>query len=49
MRVHILLIFFELNYGYHPCGILKNEVDPCSQSYSTNELAKKLMKLILLY
>ena len=37
---------YKLNYGYYLQVSFKNNVDPCSKSYSAHEPAKKLRKLI---
>ena len=37
---------FKLNCGYHPRVFLEEDIDSCSRSFSVNELAKKLKKLI---
>ncbi len=37
---------FELNYDYHPRVSFKEDVDPCSRSRSTNELAEELRELM---
>ncbi len=39
-------ILFKLNYGYHPKMSFKNKADSYPKSCFTNELAKKLRKLI---
>ena len=39
-------IFFELNCGYYSQVFFEDNVNFCSKSYSTNELAKKLRELI---
>ena len=38
---------FELNYGYHPRMLYKEEVDPCSQSKSADKLAEELRELMI--
>lgn len=40
---------FELNCGYHLCILFDNNTNPCSKSYSANELAKELKNLISIY
>ena len=40
---------FELNYGYHSWMLYKKEVDPCSQSKSTNEVLERLRELMIVY
>lgn len=37
---------YELNYGYYPKVSFKEDLDPCSRSYSANKLAKELRELI---
>ncbi len=37
---------FELTCGYHPKASFEEYVNPCSRSYSANELAKQLRELI---
>ena len=37
---------FELNCGYHPKVLFKEDVDSRSKSRSVNKLAKELRKLI---
>ena len=39
---------FELNYGYHPQMSHEEEVDPRSQSKSTDELSEELRELIVI-
>ena len=39
--------FFELNHGYHPRMLYKEEVDPRSQSKSADELSKELRELMV--
>lgn len=41
--------FFKLNCTYHPHIFLEDKFDSCFRSCSTNELVKKLKKLILIY
>ena len=38
---------FELNYGYHPRMLYKEEVDPRSQSKSVDELSAELRELMI--
>ena len=38
---------FELNCGYHPWVSYKEDVDPCSQSKSADELSAELKKLMI--
>ena len=40
---------FELNYGYYPRILLKENVNPCSRSCSANKLAIELKELIEVY
>ena len=40
---------FELNCGYHPWILYKEEVNPHSHSKSTDELSKQLRELIVIY
>ncbi len=40
---------FELNCGYHPKISFKEDVNPRSRSYSTNELAEELRELMEVY
>ena len=40
---------FKLNYGYHPGMSYKQNVDPRSQSKSTNELSAELRELMIVY
>ena len=37
---------FELNCGFYPQISFKDNVDPCSRSYSINKLGKKLRELM---
>ena len=39
---------FELNCGYHPCMLYKEEVDPRSQSKSADKLVENLKELIII-
>ena len=38
--------FFKLNCGFHPRVFFEDDIDPCSKSCSTDELAKELRELI---
>ena len=38
---------FELNCGYHPQILYKDEVDPRSQSKSADKLAEELRELMI--
>ena len=38
---------FELNYGYHPWMLYKEDIDPCFQSKSADKLLAELRKLII--
>ena len=40
---------FELNYGYYPCVLLKNDANSRSKSHSAKELAKELKDLMSIY
>ena len=42
-------ILFELNCGYHPKVLFKEDVNPYSKSYFANKLAKKHKKLMKVY
>ena len=37
---------FKLNCGYHFRVFFEEDIDPCSRSCSTNELAKDLIELM---
>ena len=37
---------FKLNYSFYPQVFFKDNVNPCSRSYSTNKLVKELRELI---
>ena len=37
---------FELNCGYHPRMLYKEEVDPCSKSKSADKLSAELRELM---
>ena len=37
---------FELNDSFHPQVFFKDDIDPCSKSYSADKLAKELKELI---
>ena len=39
--------FFELNCGYHPQMSYEEDVDPCSQSKSADELSVELKELMV--
>ena len=38
---------FELNYGYYPQMSYEEDVDPCSQSKSADELLVELRELMI--
>ena len=40
---------FELNCGYHPRMSYEEDVDPCSQSKSADELSAELRELMIVY
>ena len=40
-------MFFELNYGYHPRMLYKEDIDPRSQSKSADELSAELRELMI--
>ena len=42
-------ILFELNCGYQPRILFKEDVNSCLKSYLANKLAEKLKKLIKVY
>ena len=37
---------FELNCGYHPKVLFKEDVDPCSKSCSADKLVRELRELM---
>ena len=37
---------FELNCGYYPCVSFKEDINPCSQSKTAEELSSKLIELM---
>ena len=40
---------FELNYGYHPWVLYKEDIDPRSESKLADELSAKLQELMIVY
>ena len=40
---------FELNCAYHPWVLYEEDVNPCSQSKSADELSAELRKLMIVY
>ena len=39
---------FKLNCGYHPHIFFKENIDPCSQSKTANELSAELQELMII-